>query len=78
MARRFGSPMISNTDSMFFIYSTGHIRVKVYLQAGGQDDGFSLRGGGPLSDVLLAGSICRGARKEKIPDCLRRREAGWV
>jgi hypothetical protein len=30
MARRFGSAMISNTDSTLFIYSTEHIRVKVY------------------------------------------------
>src|SRR5580704_6042585 len=31
IARRFGSAMISNTDSMLFVYSTQHIRVKVYL-----------------------------------------------
>ncbi len=29
MARRFGSAMISK-DSTFFIYSTEHMRVKVY------------------------------------------------
>jgi hypothetical protein len=34
MARRFGSAMISNTDSMLFIYSTEHIRVKAYLRMG--------------------------------------------
>jgi hypothetical protein len=39
MARRFGSAMISNTDSTLFVYSKEHIRVKVYLQAGGP--GFS-------------------------------------
>src|SRR5207245_9978700 len=33
IARRLGSAMISNTDSMFFVYSTEHIRVKVYLGA---------------------------------------------
>jgi hypothetical protein len=31
MARRFGSAMISNTDSMLHIYATEHILVKVYL-----------------------------------------------
>src|SRR5580698_11075100 len=31
MARRFGSAMISNTDSMLYIYATEHILVKVYL-----------------------------------------------
>src|ERR1700746_1925399 len=31
IARRFGSAMISNTDSIRFVYSTEHIRVKVYL-----------------------------------------------
>src|SRR5260370_22568375 len=31
IARRFGSAMISNTDSMLCVYSTEHIRVKVYL-----------------------------------------------
>lgn len=30
MARRFGSAMISNTDSTLLIYSTAHIRVKAY------------------------------------------------
>jgi hypothetical protein len=34
MARRFGSAMISNTDSIVLIYSTEHMRVKVYLGRG--------------------------------------------
>jgi len=34
MARRFGSAMISNTDSTLLIYSKGHIRVKVYFARG--------------------------------------------
>jgi hypothetical protein len=34
MARRFGSAMISKTDSILLIYSTAHIRVKVYLGGG--------------------------------------------
>src|ERR1700687_986347 len=40
IARRFGSAMISNTDSMLFVYSTEHIRVKVYLdgQAAGENE----------------------------------------
>src|SRR5262249_46644201 len=32
IARRFGSAMISNTDSILLVYSAGHIRVKVYIQ----------------------------------------------
>ncbi len=31
MARRFGSAMISNTDSMLSVYAIKHIRVKAYL-----------------------------------------------
>src|SRR6267378_2388378 len=34
IARRFGSAMISNTDSMLCVYSTEHIRVKVYTGRG--------------------------------------------
>src|SRR6267143_2167324 len=34
IARRCGSAMISNTDSMLFVYSTEHIRVKVYTGRG--------------------------------------------
>src|SRR6266853_3122848 len=30
IARRFGSAMISNTDSILLVYSSEHIRVKVY------------------------------------------------
>src|SRR5437660_10932044 len=30
IARRFGSAMISNTDSTLLVYSAEHIRVKVY------------------------------------------------
>jgi hypothetical protein len=30
MARRFGSAMISNTDSTLLVYFAGHIRVKAY------------------------------------------------
>jgi len=34
MARRFGSAMIPNTDSIAFIYSIEHMRVKAYLSRG--------------------------------------------
>ena len=34
MARRFGSAMISNTDSTLLIYSREHIRVKAYNEEG--------------------------------------------
>src|SRR5712692_4707983 len=36
IARRFGSAMISNTDSTLLVYSTEHIRVKVYKGLGAQ------------------------------------------
>jgi hypothetical protein len=36
MARRFGSAMISNTDSTCLVYCTEHIRVKVYTDDRGQ------------------------------------------
>src|SRR3984893_1949418 len=32
IARRFGSAMISNTDSTLLIYFTEHMRVKVYIK----------------------------------------------
>src|SRR5947209_3269779 len=35
IARRFGSAMISNTDSTLFIYSQWHIRVKAYYGMAG-------------------------------------------
>ena len=31
MARRFGSAMISNTDSTLFLYFIGHMLVKAYI-----------------------------------------------
>src|SRR4029077_7705115 len=34
IARRFGSAMISDTDSMLCVYSTENIRVKVYVGRG--------------------------------------------
>jgi len=34
MARRFGSAMIANADSTLLIYSTEHMRVKVYNDGG--------------------------------------------
>src|SRR5258708_29955613 len=39
--------MISNTDSMLFVYSTEHIRVKVYLGRA-RGNGFSRRAGQQL------------------------------
>ncbi len=34
MARRFGSAIISNTDSTLFVYSREHIRVNAYTGTG--------------------------------------------
>jgi hypothetical protein len=44
MARRFGSAMISNTDSTLLIYFTEHMLVKVYKSRGPRN-GFSRRAG---------------------------------
>jgi len=33
IARRFGSAIISNTDSTLSIYSTEHMRIKIYRKA---------------------------------------------
>jgi hypothetical protein len=44
MARRFGSAMISNTDSTRLIYSTEHMRVKV-ITSKSPGNGFSRRAG---------------------------------
>src|SRR5260370_21227047 len=50
-ARRFGSAMISNTDSMLLIYSITHIRVKVYL--GSPGNGFSRDAGMSVGQVIV-------------------------
>src|ERR1700732_5374003 len=42
IARRFGSAMILNTDSILFVYSTENIRVKVYLGGKAQATACSL------------------------------------
>jgi len=41
MARRFGSAMISKTDSTLLIYSARHMRVKVYTS--GEQEKISAR-----------------------------------
>src|SRR5260370_31814868 len=72
IARRFGSAMISKTDSILLVYSTEHIRVKVYTNRG------------PLRDRmqrLICGLICwidrsgRAAQRTN-QDGLRTAEAG--
>src|SRR6266852_2753108 len=50
IARRFGSAMIANTDSILFVYSREHIRVKVY-KGRGPGNGFSRRAGMHRSDL---------------------------
>src|ERR1700687_525194 len=54
IARRFGSAMISNTDSIPFVYSKEHIRVKVYL--GSPKQRFQSGCGDAPSDGFLAGA----------------------
>jgi hypothetical protein len=68
MARRFGSAMISNTDSTSLIYSTEHMRVKAYKGPGGRPQivcaalfnsewskrqGFKCRWGNPGREVYV-------------------------
>jgi hypothetical protein len=45
MARRFGSAMISNTDSTLLVYSAEHMLVKVYKGTGRPGNDFSRRAG---------------------------------
>src|SRR5713226_6342652 len=56
IARRFGSAMISNTDSILLAYSAEHIRVKVYKGRGPRQRFQSACGDAP-SDAFLAGAI---------------------
>src|SRR5467141_3469415 len=56
--------MISNTDSMLFVYSTGHIRVKVYKGRGPRQRFQSACGDAP-SDAFLAGAIQSAARSRR-------------
>src|SRR5712664_711110 len=65
IARRFGSAMISNTDSMLLIYSTEHIRVKVYKGREPRQRFQSACGDAP-SDAFLAGAIQSAARSGRF------------
>jgi hypothetical protein len=65
MARRFGSAMISNTDSTLLIYSTEHMRVKAYTSRGPRQRFQSACGDAP-SDAFLAGAIQSAARSGQV------------
>src|SRR5258708_2854463 len=65
IARRFGSAMISNTDSTLLIYSTEHMPVKVYKGSGPRQRFQSGCGDAP-SDAFLAGAIQRAARSGRF------------
>src|SRR5438552_628384 len=67
IARRFGSAMISNTDSMLCIYSTTHIRVKVYL--GSPGNGFSGDAG------MQSGRAESSVQPQQWMECRRHRTA---
>src|ERR1700730_13954306 len=67
IARRFGSAMISNTDSILLVYSTEHIRVKAYTGRGPRQRFQSACGDAP-SDAFLAGAIQRAARSGRRGD----------
>ena len=59
--------MISNTDSMLLIYSTGHIRVKVYKGREPRQR-FQSACGDARSDAFLAGAIQSAARSGRRGD----------
>ena len=61
MARRFGSAMISKTDSTLLIYSTEHMLVKVY-KGRGRGKGFSRR-------VVLVLEPCGSFRVKRFSMC---------
>src|SRR6266403_4079392 len=65
IARRFGSAMISNTDSTLLVYSTEHIRVKVYIGKGAQAT-VSVGVRDAPSDAFLAGAIQSAARSGRF------------
>src|SRR6266478_427553 len=67
IARRFGSAMISNTDSIPLVYSTEHIRVKVYKGRGPRQRFQSACGDAP-SDAFLAGAVQSAARSGRRGD----------
>src|SRR6266851_3934267 len=67
IARRFGSAMISKTDSILFVYSKEHIRVKVYSGRGPRRRFQSACGDAP-SDAFLAGAIQSAARSGRRGD----------
>src|SRR6266852_5387392 len=67
IARRFGSAIISNTDSMLFVYSTEHIRGTVYL-VGRPRQRFQSACGDAPSDAFLAGAIQSAARSGRRGD----------
>jgi len=65
IARRFGSAMISNTDSTFLIYSTEHMLIKVYKGRGVQATVSAGVRDAP-SDAFLAGAIRSAARSGRF------------
>src|SRR3989454_11650170 len=65
IARRFGSAMISNTDPILLVYSTEHIRVKVYSGRGPRRR-FQSACGDAASDAFLAGAIQSAARSGRF------------
>src|SRR2546428_2978790 len=62
--------MISNTDSTLLIYSTEHMRVKVYNGPGGPGNGFSRRAGmhRPMRFWRVRFRGCRGGWVERHRD----------
>src|SRR6266436_8024346 len=69
IARRFGSAMISNTDSTLLIYSTEHMRVKAY-EGRGPGDGFSRRAG--MHRLMLSWRVRFRALRAPAASALRR------
>src|SRR5215467_10707592 len=64
IARRFGSAMISNTDSMLLIYATAYIRVKEYFKLSfGEGMRPLMRLGGCDSERCALRLLQRGRRR---------------
>jgi hypothetical protein len=66
IARRFGSAMISNTDSTLLVYSSEHMLIKVYNKKTEPRRRFRPACGDRPSDAFLAGAIQRVARSGRF------------
>ncbi len=68
MARRFGSAMISNTDSTLFIYFNEHIRVKAYRRHSVQ----------PTALLRKRSAWTAGSNLSEVSGFIRKKDAGCL